>query len=148
MAPPPWKLEWNDGMSVGIPEIDADHKRFLFLIDELNLAIVDRMALEEIRTRMQNIVDDALRHFAREEELFTQWHYPDAEEHARKHRKVVKDLQELQDRFVDYGLPSEWITVGLEVKDILINHLLTEDMKYAEYFRKTGKTAPKAPPAP
>ncbi len=146
MAPHQWKLEWNDRMSVGIPEIDEDHKRFLLLTEELNRAIVDRMALEEIQARMQDILDDAIRHFAHEEKLFKEWHYPDAEEHAAKHKSVVRALQALQDRFVNYGLPAEWITVGLEVKEILINHLLTEDMKYAEYFRKTGKTAPKTPP--
>jgi hemerythrin len=142
MEPPLWKLEWNEEMSVGIPEIDHDHKRFIFLVDELNRAIVDRMSLEEIRVRMQIIVDDALTHFAREEKLFGEWHYPEAEEHSMKHKNTVLTLQALQEKFVDYGLPAEWITVGLEVKDVLIKHLLIEDMKYAEYFRKTGKTAP------
>jgi hemerythrin len=135
-----WKLQWNEGMSVGIPEIDADHKRFIFLVDELNRSIVDRMEPEEIKIRLQVIMDDAERHFAHEEKLFKEWKYPDAEEHAEKHANALRALQALHDRFVNYGLSAEWIDVGLEVKNILINHLLTEDMKYAEFFRSTSTT--------
>ncbi len=138
-----WKIEWDDRLSMGIPEIDADHKRFILLTAELNRAIVDRMEPEEIRRRLRAILEDTAAHFVREEKLLREWHYPDAEAHARKHRAVEKALAALQDRLVNYGLPAEWITVGLEVKEILFNHLLTEDIKYAEYYHNTiepGKT--------
>lgn len=134
-----WKLEWNEDMSVGIPEIDYDHKRFLFLIDELNHAITDRMSQEEVRVRLQVILDDAATHFAHEERLFREWHYPDAEEHARKHAAALLALQAIHDRLVSYGMPSEWIDVGLRVKEILLSHLLEEDMKYAEYYHSHVK---------
>ncbi len=139
MEPHTWKLEWSEEMSVGIPEIDEDHKRFIFLIDELNRAIAGRLGQDEIQIRLQLILDDAARHFAHEERLFKEWKYPDAEDHANRHANLTRSLQALQDRFINYGLPSEWIDVGLEVKDILINHLLTEDMKYAEFYCNAGK---------
>jgi hemerythrin len=50
-------------MSVGIPEIDEDHKHFIFLINELNRSIVDRKDPAEIKKRLQIIVEDAERHF-------------------------------------------------------------------------------------
>jgi hypothetical protein len=28
---PTWTMTWNDGMSVGIPEIDEEHKQFIRL---------------------------------------------------------------------------------------------------------------------
>jgi len=144
MEPHTWKIEWDESMSVGIPEIDADHKRFISLIDELNRAIVDRMGQAEIKIRLQNILDDAARHFAHEEKLFREWQYPDAEEHAKKHENAIRALQAIQDSFMNYGLPSEWINVGLEVKDILINHLVNEDMEYAQFYRNSVKARGKA----
>jgi len=134
MEPHTWNIEWKDAMSVGIPEVDEDHQRFVFLINELNRAIVDRIDTREIKERLQLIFDDAVRHFALEERLFRQWKYPDAEEHANKHTEVLAALRMIMESSVSYDLPSEWISVSLEVKERLINHLLTEDMKYAEYF--------------
>ncbi len=46
-------------MSVGIPEIDEDHKRFISLIDELNLSITERMKATEIKKRLQHVIEDA-----------------------------------------------------------------------------------------
>ena len=141
--PHTWKIEWNDRMSVGIPEIDEDHKRFALLIGELNRAIADRMDLSEIKKRLQLILDDANRHFEHEEKLFTQWKYPDAKNHADKHAQAIKALQAIMKKLISYDLQSEWIDAGLAVKDILINHLLTEDMKYAEFYRNSRIAAGK-----
>lgn len=135
MKPPIWKIEWNDGMSVGIPEIDEDHKRFASLINNFNRSIVDRMDLGEIKKRLQFILDDAVQHFAHEERLFKQWEYPDAEDHANKHAQAISALQAIQEKFITSGLEAVWINAGLEVKDLLVTHLLTEDMKYADYYR-------------
>lgn len=139
MEPRTWKIEWNDSMSVGIPEIDEDHKRFVFLIDELNRAIAGQMDLSEVKKRLQRLIDDAEQHFSHEEKLFKQWKYPDAKDHAKKHENVLKSLQAVMDKFISYDFQSEWIDAGIEVKDILITHLLTEDMKYAEFYRNARK---------
>ena len=135
MKPHRWKIEWNDGMSVGISEVDEDHKRFASLINDFNRSIVDRMDLGEIKNRLQLILDDAVQHFAHEERLLKQWKYPNAEEHANKHAQAISTLQAIQEKFITSGLESVWINAGLEVKDLLITHLLTEDMKYADYYR-------------
>lgn len=137
MEPHIWKIEWNDGMSVGIPEVDEDHKHFASLVNELNRSIVDHMELCEIKKRLQNVLDDAKQHFAHEEGLFNQWKYPDSAHHADRHAQAIKSLQAIMAKFITYDLESEWIDAGLEVKDLLITHLLTEDMKYAEFYRNS-----------
>lgn len=137
MEPHIWKIEWNDGMSVGIPEIDDDHKRFAALINELNQSIVDRMDLSEIKERLQIVIDDAVGHFAHEERLFKQWKYPGGDDHANKHAQAIATLQAIREELVINSLEREWIAAGLEIRDILIRHLVTEDMKYADYYRNS-----------
>jgi hemerythrin len=136
--PSPWRLEWNEKLSVCIPEIDAEHQNFILLINKLNEAIVGRMDVEQIKYRMQAILIDAAKHFAHEEALFKQWGYPDAEEHARRHAQVVLALNEIMGHFERGGVDYEWIEAGLKVKEALIMHLLHEDMKYRDYIFKTG----------
>ena len=139
----PWRLEWTDELSVCIPEIDAEHQHFIQLINELNEAIIARIDLTEIKKLMQAILDDAVAHFAHEEALFKEWGYPAAEEHANKHAQILLAMREIMGRFEHDGVEYEWVDAGLQVKDTLIEHLLTEDMKYRDYHLKFGTDQPK-----
>ena len=130
-----WNLEWNEGMSVGIPEIDEDHKRFISLIDELNRSITERMKASEIKSRLQHVIEDADRHFEQEEIFFRERQYPNAEGHVRSHNNVRSTLKSIQNSFMPYGLEAEWLDAALVIKQILISHIINEDMQYAEYFK-------------
>lgn len=122
-----------------IPEIDAEHRRFIDLVNYLNEAIVARMDVQVIRRCMQAILDDAAAHFAHEEALFKEWGYPAAGEHAEKHARMILALHEIMGRFKHGGTELEWIQAGLQVKQALIEHLLNEDMKYRGYRLASGR---------
>jgi hemerythrin len=64
--------------------------------------------------------------------------YPEAEDHAKKHAQVTLALQKIMGRFAHDGTDYEWIEAGLKVKQALVVHLLTEDMKYRDYCRKNN----------
>jgi hemerythrin-like metal-binding protein len=136
MEPNIGKIEWNDGLSVGIPEVDADHKRFILLVNELNQSIVGGMDVDDIVKRLLLIIDDAVQHFIHEERLFKEWKYPALDDHAHKHAAIINMLQTVM-RTVDAStLLPEWIAIGLAIKETLISHILTSDMKYADFYRK------------
>ena len=140
-----WDFEWNEGISVGIPEIDEDHKRFISLVDELNRSITDRMKAVEIKKRLQIFVKDAERHFAQEEKIFREWQYPDFEKNARSHNQVLNLLESIQDSFMPYGLEAEWIEAARVIKSILISpfilkicntrNISNQNIKMLEYFK-------------
>lgn len=131
--PSPWRLEWNEGLSVSLPEIDAEHQNFILLVNKLNEAIIGRMDVERVKYCMQSILIDAAKHFAHEEELFKQWGYPDAEEHAKKHIEVTRDFAQIMGHFEHGGSDYEWKEAGLKVKEALIDHMLGEDLKYRDF---------------
>jgi hemerythrin len=45
VKPPIWKIEWNDEMILGIPEIDEEHKRFASLINDFNRSRLNKVQL-------------------------------------------------------------------------------------------------------
>jgi hemerythrin-like metal-binding protein len=137
----PWRLEWSEELSVRIPEIDTEHQEFIRLVNELNEAIIERLDVEEVKKRMQSILDDAVKHFAHEEILFREWGYPEADEHAIKHAQAVQALSEIMGHFERGGVDYEWIEAGLKVKEALIRHMLNEDMKYRDYLKAIGGQA-------
>jgi hemerythrin-like metal-binding protein len=127
--PMPWRLEWSEELSVHIPEIDAEHKHFIELINALNEAIAERMSLSEVRKRMQDVLDDAVAHFDHEEVLFIEWGYPDAVQHAREHAAAAEIFTTIMKRIENSEQDYEWVEAGLQVKQLLVAHLLNEDMK-------------------
>ena len=135
MEPPIWKIEWSDALSVGIPAIDEDHKRFARLINELNRSIVDRAELAEVRRRLQLIIDDAGQHFAHEERLFKDWMYPDSESHAAIHARIIGKLHSILSNIAYPHHEAQWISAGLQIKAVLIEHILKEDVKYTQSYR-------------
>jgi len=137
-AKPVWRLDWDESLSMDIPEIDAEHKHFIMLVNQLNEAIIDRMDTEEVNKCMRAILDDAASHFAHEEILFRQWDYPDTEEHASRHAEILSVLQDIMNEFERKKTGYDCIDAGLKIKQALIQHLLTEDMKYRDYCRKNN----------
>ena len=102
MKKPQWNLEWNDGMSVGIPEIDEDHKRFISLIDELNHSITEKMKATEIQRRLQHVIEDANRHFEQEEKFFREQRYPNAEGHDA--RTIMSEVHSKKSRIHSFPM--------------------------------------------
>jgi hemerythrin-like metal-binding protein len=130
-----WLLEWTDDMSVGIPEIDAEHRHFAQLINDLNQAIIEHHELSVIRNRMSLILEDATQHFAHEESLFKQWDYPDTAGHTAKHLLATRAYLDIMATLKQDYVETNWIAAGLKVKKILVDHLLKEDMKYRDFYR-------------
>ena len=123
------KPEWNEGMSAGIPEIDANHQRFIALICELDRSNTERTKATEIHKRLQHVIDHTERHFEQEEELFQEWRYPDADVHASSHKLVLKILKRIRDSFIPYGHEAGWPEAALKIRNLLVSHILAEDMQ-------------------
>jgi hemerythrin len=139
MEPCPWKLDWNDDMSIGIPEADQEHRQFIQSVNDLNFAIASRMDLTEIQRRIQLILDNAEQHFVHEETFLKQLKYPDADDHANKHAQTREALRKTVAQCTKDSLEPQWIAAALEVKRILVNHLMAEDMKYRDYFHNNSQ---------
>jgi hemerythrin len=123
-------LNWSEELSVGDPEVDAEHQRFIAMVNELNDAISQRKALEKIKKCMNAIIEDAEMHFAHELELFITQGRADVETHRNRHRHTLDALRELISSFDDDTTEYSWIEGGLRVKQILVEHLLEECEDY------------------
>lgn len=138
MESQPYLLQWSDSLSVGIPEIDNEHQAFIATVNDLNSALLARATQDEINHIMVRMLDDAEQHFKHEQYLFKRYNYPDVDEHARLHVELKKQLRDIAGRFSHTNFDREWISLGLMIKQLLVTHLLEEDMKYKEFF--TGMT--------
>lgn len=129
-----WAVQWNESLSVGIAEVDADHQRFIALVNELNSAIAGRQEKPEIERRLMLLIADAKIHFEHEEKLFSEHGYPDAEHHAELHAELSSEFLRILEEFKRTEHSYCWIESGLRIKNLLVDHLLEEDMKYRDFL--------------
>jgi hemerythrin len=131
------KIEWKEEYSVGVKEIDDQHKYFISLLNDLYGAIVTGKSREKLKELFQYVADYAEKHFATEEKYFEDFEYEGAEEHRAKHqqmREEIKKIESMEDgKEIDfYG------NIVYFLKDWLEDHLAQMDQKYEECFRQHG----------
>ncbi|WP_320008712.1 bacteriohemerythrin [Maridesulfovibrio sp.] len=86
-------LEWNDKLSVGIDEIDVQHKELVRIINTVHDQMTDGDYNESF---LCTIVDDlhhyAAVHFGMEESLMEKYNYPYMLNHKNKHTEFIDKI--------------------------------------------------------
>jgi hemerythrin-like metal-binding protein len=126
---------WSSDLSVGIPELDEEHRCFFSMTNDLDQALNQRKDKPEIQRIMKLMVEDAIRHFEHEERLFTKYGYPNTMFHAGMHAQIVSELMKIEAQFDAADFSVEWTGKGMQIQDLLMSHLLEADMKYRDFFR-------------
>ncbi|MCM2332769.1 MAG: bacteriohemerythrin [Anaeromyxobacteraceae bacterium] len=95
-------LQWTSTLSVGVPEIDAQHQELFRRIDRLLDAVLrrDRSEAGAVLAWLGTFVQD---HFSAEERLMAETGYPDAERHVKEHRDFARRLAEIEADFEAHG---------------------------------------------
>jgi len=132
-----WIIEWSDTLSMSHPEIDAEHQHFIGLVNELNNEIMckhrgDRVAVERI---MGLLLEDAIAHFLNEERILVEKNYPAAQEHVLIHAEITNKFEQALKTIQNTKIKALWIKMGLDIKSLMVNHLINEDVKYIEYVQ-------------
>lgn len=129
-----WKIEWSDFLSVGIPEIDDEHRVFIARVNDVNRAILEVKDKVTVERLINLMMIDATSHFRSEVQLLKARQYPHTADHARKHEELVDKFNRLIEEFRKGDLSFVWALKGLRIKQLLVEHLLQEDMKFKDYF--------------
>ncbi len=130
-------IEWTDELSVGIQEIDEQHKILVNLINELYGAMIKGGAKETNGAILRRLVDYTKTHFTVEESLMRIMGYSDYDAHKKRHDDFVAQLKELQQKF-DQGQVHISMELLNFLKDWLSNHIMKTDKQYGPYFLKKG----------
>jgi hemerythrin-like metal-binding protein len=129
-------IQWDAVYSVGIEEIDNQHKKFIDTLNSLYTEIPNETeaTLEKAFAELENY---ALYHFATEEKYFDEFKYEGAEEHKMAHAGFKQTIDGFRKR-----MSAERMQVTSELvdylEDWLTDHLVEMDQKYISCFREHG----------
>ena len=136
-----WEIAWSNFLSVGVAEMDEEHRQFIARVNELNQAILESEDKATVTRAMELMLAEAARHFAHEEELLARWQYPGAAAHSAGHAQLMLQFERMMQEFAQADISFVWALKGLRIKQLLVEHLLNEDMKYRDFLRKKGSPA-------
>jgi hemerythrin len=133
--------DWSEALEMGLPLIDAQHKRFF------ELAASFQGNGDEVRViKTLAILSDYIRSHLRDEEaLMAAAHYPGLEAHCRQHAEFRSLLAALLGRARQMSLDAIADEVKFLVNGWFYRHIITVDFEYAPYLVPGHPGKPAAP---
>lgn len=130
-------LAWSNTFSVGVKDIDDQHKKLIELANQLNDAMKAGRGKEVLEKTLSELVAYTEYHFAFEERLMATHGYPNEAAHLNDHKGLVKTVGEFRSRFEngDGALTNE--VMGL-LRDWLSRHIMNSDRALARDLNLKG----------
>lgn len=130
-------INWKNEFSVGIQEMDDQHKKLLSMINRLiaeQKTLTDPKTIADLLTEM---TDYAQVHFRAEEYLMAEYGYDQKAKQEIQHQAFI-------DKTISFYSASD---IGPNILSAalldylgtwLVTHILHEDMKYKDFFKSKG----------
>lgn len=137
-------FQWSDGFSVGIQEIDEQHKELVDLLNQLHTAIIEHHGTATSRKILDDLADYTKTHFSVEESLMRVSGYPDFELHKQFHEDLIGQVVALQEK-LDTGEAKITFELLHFLKVWLTTHINEADKRFGSYFASVGGATQWAP---
>jgi len=127
------KLEWLDRYSIGIEQIDDDHKNILQIMRNVEKAIKSR-DFELCTSLLDDLVALATTHFQNEEQFLAESSYPYIEEHIRYHQELLLKISEAKNSCDKINNPVDTEDIFNRMAEFLIEDMIAGDLHFKSYF--------------
>ena len=127
-------IKWRDSYSVGVEEIDEEHKMLVEIINELFTIVRDKGNVKDSAICIDKLIEYTVKHFADEEAMMEKADFPLINEHKAIHGNLLNTVTIFKRRIED---EEEMATQEFYIflRDWLLTHILEEDMKYKGHFQ-------------
>jgi hemerythrin len=132
------KVEWQEYLSVGVEEIDNQHKMLFDRYNAFFAAYYEGRGHEEVIRLFGFLEEYVATHFADEESLQQRIGFPDYQRHRKQHLELAGKVAELRERLGN-GEPAPNIitSAGLLMTGWLIEHISVMDRAIGKFMRET-----------
>ena len=131
-------LPWKDEFSVGVTQIDEQHKHLVGLLNGLHEVMGRGGQRQEISALLHDLTAYTRFHFDYEEKLMEQANFDGLEEHRAKHRAMKAEVQRLMmaaEMGDSSALPIKLMTF---LKNWLAKHIGVTDKEYTRAMHRAG----------
>lgn len=128
-------IVWHESLSIGDDPIDHEHKQLIAIIDDIFSAMKE-FDKGKAKTLFSNLHLCTIVNSNNEEKFMNSNKYPAIDEHHNEHENLKRQLKDHQDKLFDEGILDAG-SVFTFIKDWLVTHLLSSDMKIKDFIIKS-----------
>ena len=130
-------ISWDEKYTIGIRELDAQHRQLVVLLGELYDAMQANHAADSLGRTLSQLVAYTRTHFTTEERIMAQYDYPGLEAQKKEHAIFVDKIMKFKTDF-DSGRTTISVSLATFVKDWLFTHILGSDKQYGPFLISKG----------
>ncbi len=128
-------LIWSSDYEFGISEIDKQHKQWLSLWNTFYENLESENNKEQLLKILDKAIDYTQYHFNKEESFMSDIGYPSLLNQKEQHKEIADKIYNLRKK-LETNQPIVMISITNEFKLWFNKHILIEDKKYAEMYKK------------
>lgn len=130
------RMEWKAEHSLGIPELDNQHKELLIFYNHAvaNCSGDPIDEKEYFDKTINSFVKFLSKHFDTEEHSLFGRNYTRYEEHKLEHKKLLEKINFIKNEIENNRWEMKLHILAITLKDMLTYHINSYDMSAKEYF--------------
>ncbi|MCP4154520.1 MAG: hemerythrin family protein [bacterium] len=130
-------IQWKEKYSVGVKEVDKQHKVLMDTLNELHEAMLAHKGREVLAGIIKRMVGYAADHFSYEEKNMQKFNFSGYTNHKKEHDAFVKKVVDFQEKHTAGKLTLQ-IDILRFLKEWLDKHIVGTDKGYTACFNKNG----------
>lgn len=128
-------IVWSKILSVGVEEIDEDHRKLVNLFNLLNHAVTEGESADYLAAILDELIKCTAWHFSHEERLMLMHRYAAIDEHKTEHEELIDTAKELQRQILRPGSAVDEEDIVL-LERWLTEHIFTTDMRLGAFLAR------------
>jgi hemerythrin len=132
-------MEWTEDLSVGVKEVDDQHKELIRRMNAFFTAIEMGYGNEEVLRVLEFLGSYVATHFRDEESLQVRCNFPRYAEHRALHKGFIEDIKKIKQDIQESGFTVMTKTLmGSTLTTWLVLHISKEDKAIGSHMRSRG----------
>lgn len=128
---------WDNSYSVGVSELDNQHKGLVNILNELFEAMQENRSKEVLGGIISRLVTYTKTHFSTEERYMQTYSYPELAAQKREHALLTDQVIKFKNDF-DSGKVALTVQLTSFLKNWLVQHIQGSDKKYGPFLNAKG----------
>lgn len=126
-------LEWKNEYSLGIPEVDYEHRELINLINDLLMELNVNGASAGITDSLGEVYARIALHFALEEKIMREQNYDQFTEHKTDHNRLLNEIRDIMDEY-ENSVNVDTETFAERLDRWFSNHFRTMDARLHKHL--------------
>jgi hemerythrin len=123
-------LEWRDEFSIGIAEVDHEHRELIGLINKLFSSLVQAPGDPQIGAFLGEVHSRIAAHFALEEHVMLERRYGGFAAHKLEHESLLNEVREIMDAYDAGGYLGVENDLAQSLETWFGRHFRTQDAAF------------------